>query len=98
MWKTSTALAEYLVRKGIPFREAHGIVGCVVAYCEKQGNKLADVELSEFKKYCPAIKADVYKSLGAANVVEQYITEGAAGPKQAKLQIAFWKKQLSKRG
>jgi argininosuccinate lyase len=93
----ATALAEYLVRKGVPFREAHGIVGRLVAHCEKQGKKLADLELSDFKKHSPAIKQDVYKSLGAANVVAKYVTDGAAGPKQAKQQIGYWKKQLSKR-
>jgi argininosuccinate lyase len=93
----ATALAEYLVRKGIPFREAHGIVGQLVAHCEKHSMKLANLELGDFKKYSPAIENDVYKSLGAANVVNKYITDGAAGPKQAKQQIAYWKKQLSKR-
>jgi argininosuccinate lyase len=93
----ATAMAEYLVRKGIPFREAHGIVGCIVAYCEKHSMKLANLELSDFKGYSPAIEADVYKSLGAANVVAQYVTDGSAGPKQAKHQIARWKKQLAKR-
>jgi len=93
----ATSLAEYLVRKGVPFRQAHGIVGCIVAYCEKHSMKLADIELNEFKSYSQAIEADVYKSLGAANVVKQYATVGAAGPKQAKEQIAFWGKQLAKR-
>jgi argininosuccinate lyase len=93
----ATALAEYLVRKGIPFREAHGIVGCIVAYCEQRGMKLANLELSDLKKYSPAIEADVYKSLGAANVVTRYITEGSAGPKQAGEQITYWQKQLAKR-
>jgi argininosuccinate lyase len=93
----ATALAEYLVRKGVAFREAHGIVGRLVAYCEKHSMKLANIELSEFKKYSAAIERDVYKSLGAANVVKQYATEGSAGPKQARRQIAWWEKQLSKR-
>jgi argininosuccinate lyase len=93
----ATALAEYLVCKGIPFRQAHGVVGCLVAYCEKHSMKLADLELSDLKKYCEAIEDDVYKSLGAANVVKQYVTEGSAGTKQAKKQIAYWKKHLAKR-
>ena len=93
----ATALAEYLVGKGVPFREAHGIVGCIVVYCERRGMKLANLELSDFKKYSPAIEQDVYKSLGAANVVAKYITDGSAGSKQAKVQIAYWQKQLSKR-
>jgi argininosuccinate lyase len=92
----ATALAEYLVGKGIAFRQAHGIVGSLVASCEKANKKLADLSLDEFKKYSPLIEKDVYKSIGAANVVAKYVTEGAAGPMQAKEQIAYWKKQLAK--
>jgi argininosuccinate lyase len=93
----ATSLAEYLVRKGIPFREAHGIVGKLVAYCEQHTMKLANLELSDFKKYNEVFEQDVYKSLGAANVVARYVTEGSAGSKQAKRQIAYWNKELSKR-
>ena len=93
----ATALAEYLVRKGVPFREAHGVVGCLVAHCEKHSMKLADLELTDFKKFSPAIEQDVYQSLGTANVVKQYVTIGAAGPKQATVEIALWKTRLFKR-
>ena len=91
----ATSLAEYLTGKGVAFREAHGIVGELVAYCERQGKKLAELSLKELKKYSAAIDKDVWGSLGAANVVGKYATEGAAGAKQAKEQIAYWKKQLS---
>ncbi len=93
----ATALAEYLVGKGIAFREAHGIVGSLVASCEKANKKLTDLSLDEFKKYSPLIEDDVYKSIGAANVVAKYVTDGAAGPEQAKEQIAYWNKQLAQR-
>ena len=93
----ATALAEYLVNKGIAFREAHGIVGTLVAYCEKNSKKLSELELDEMKKSCEVIEADVYENLGAANVANKYVTEGAAGPNQAKRQIAYWTKQLEQR-
>jgi argininosuccinate lyase len=93
----ATALAEYLVGKNIAFRQAHGIVGSLVAYCEKAKKKLADLDLDEFKKYSASIETDVYESLGPANVVAKYATDGAAGPKQAKEQIAYWNKQLAQR-
>jgi argininosuccinate lyase len=93
----ATALAEYLVGKGVAFRQAHGVVGSLVAYCEKGKKKLADLGLDEIKKYSSLIEEDVYKSLGAANVVSRYVTDGAAGPKQAKEQIAYWNKQLAQR-
>jgi argininosuccinate lyase len=93
----ATALAEYLVGKGVAFREAHGIVGALVAQCEKQNKKLAEVTLDEFKRHCGAIETDVYEHLGAGKVVSKYVTEGAAGPKQAKEEIAYWNKRLGER-
>jgi argininosuccinate lyase len=93
----ATSLAEYLVKKGVPFREAHGIVGSLVADCEKQNKKFAQLGLDEFKKYSPRIEQDVYEFLGAKNVVCRYVTEGAAGPTQANRQIAYWNEQLAQR-
>jgi argininosuccinate lyase len=93
----ATALVEYLVRKGVPFRQAHGIVGSLIVDCEKHNITLAEVSLERFKKYSAHIDEDVYEYLGAKNVVSKYITEGAAGPKQAERQIAYWHKHLSKR-
>ncbi len=92
----ATALAEYLVVKGVAFRDAHGIVGSLVAYCEKQGKKLAELGLDELRRYSASIKKDVYESIGAANVAGRYITEGAAGPGEAKKQIAYWQKRLGR--
>ncbi|MCK5226170.1 MAG: argininosuccinate lyase [Planctomycetes bacterium] len=93
----ATSLAEYLVEKGVAFRQAHGIVGELVTYCEQQNKSLAELKLDEFKKYSTAIEKDVYSWLGAENVVSKYVSEGAAGKKQAKEQIAFWNQQLAKR-
>jgi argininosuccinate lyase len=93
----ATALAEYLVGKGVAFREAHGIVGALVALCEKQNKKLAELTLEEFKQHCSTIEKDVYEHLGAGKVVSKYVTEGAAGTKQAKEQIAYWNKRLGER-
>jgi argininosuccinate lyase len=93
----ATALAEYLVRKGLPFREAHGIVGSLVAHCEKQNKKLAELDLCELQQYCSSFDSDVYENLGAANLVAKYVTAGAAGPTQAREQIAYWTKQLDQR-
>ncbi|MHC4644382.1 MAG: argininosuccinate lyase [Planctomycetota bacterium] len=93
----ATALAEYLVGRGIAFREAHGIVGALVADCEKKGRPLAELTLEDFKRCCGSIEPDVYEHLGSANVVSKYVTEGAAGPRQAKAQIAYWTAELAQR-
>ncbi|MHC4124874.1 MAG: argininosuccinate lyase [Planctomycetota bacterium] len=93
----ATALAEYLVGKGMAFRTAHGVVGCLVAECEKTNLKLAQLGLEEFKKHSPVFESDVYEWLGAANVVGKYVTEGSAGFAQAKTQIAYWNEKLAQR-
>jgi argininosuccinate lyase len=93
----ATALAEYLVAKGVAFREAHGIVGSLGAECEKEGRRFAQLSLDDFRKHCRFVEADVYENLGSAKVVGRYVTEGAAGPKQAKEQIAYWTRELAQR-
>jgi len=91
----ATALAEYLVRKGIPFRQAHGIVGSLVALCEmKKKPRLADLSLDQFQAACDRIGEDVYETLNPAGVCRAYVTEGAGGPAQARALIAFWKEKI----
>lgn len=94
----ATALAEYLVRKGIPFRQAHHLVGRLVAQCEKEGKtKLSDLTLEQFKSASEVFDADVYATLNAQGVCRAYQTAGSAGPKSAKKQIAYWRQVLSER-
>ncbi len=93
----ATALVEYLVGKGVAFRQAHGIIGSLVAHCDKQNKKLTELSLSELKEHSASIEQDVYEVIGAANVPTKYTTEASAGPAQAKRQIAYWKKRLAKR-
>jgi argininosuccinate lyase len=93
----ATALAEYLVSRGVPFRKAHGIVGALVAYCEKEGKSLAEISLDQLKECSPAIDSDVYEHLGAWNVIRRYVSAGAGGPEQVRRQIEFWKKHLAQR-
>jgi len=93
----ATALAEYLVGKGVAFREAHGIVGTLVAECEKRGKKLGDIGLDELKKYSSKIGKDVYGYIGAENAAGRYITDGAAGLGQTKKAVKYWRRRLAGR-
>ena len=90
----ATALAEYLVKKGVPFRQGHGIVGALVAQCEGQGVRLADLELGTLQAACERIESDVYECLAAEKIPGQYASEGAAGPEQVARQLEYWKKKL----
>ena len=93
----ATALAEYLVGKGVPFRQAHHVVGSLVVRAASAGKPLADLPLDELRAASNRIATDVYGHLGAANVVKRYAPDGAAGPKQLRKQLAFWKKMLRKK-
>jgi len=93
----ATALAEYLVRKGVPFRQAHGVVGALVSHCEKAGKPLHALSLDEFKEHSSAVQEDVYDCLGVRNVVQGYVSAGAAGAEQARQQLTYWKKRLAQR-
>jgi argininosuccinate lyase len=91
----ATALAEYLVVKGVPFRAAHQVVGQLVAECEnKKLQRLSDVKLSDMQNVSLEIGPDVYEYLGPENVVKRYATEGAAGSRQLKRQLEKWRKNL----
>ncbi|OHB61286.1 MAG: argininosuccinate lyase [Planctomycetes bacterium GWF2_42_9] len=92
----ATALAEYLVKKGVPFRTAHGIVGSLVAKCEKENKSLGETSIEDFKKFSDVICEDVYKSLGGKNVANSYATASAASPAEMAAQINYWKKHLEK--
>ncbi len=91
----ATALAEYLVGRGVAFRQAHGIVGQLVDYCEQQSKRLAELDVGDFHKFSPDIGSDVYEWLGAKAVVNRYTTEGSAGIEQTAIQIEKWKKRLA---
>jgi argininosuccinate lyase len=93
----ATSLAEYLVKKGLPFRQAHGIVGSAVASCEKADKRLADLTISQFKALSGVIEKDVYDVLGPSRVAQAYQTKGAGGVQQAIEQIAVWKERLGRR-
>ena len=67
----ATDLADYLVTRGIPFREAHGIVGASVRYCIDKGKILDDLTVEEFKGFCDRIDSDVYDFIAVDRCVER---------------------------
>ena len=91
----ATALAEYITARGVPFRQAHEIVGQLVARAEKDGRTLAQLPLETLRAACNKVDRDVYRHIGADNVVRRYAPQGAAGAKQLRRQLAFWKKALA---
>lgn len=85
----ATELADYLVGKGIPFREAHHLTGAAVALAEKQGKGLENLELAALREISPVIAGDVFAVLKMTNAVARRNTPGGTGPGPVAAQIAL---------
>jgi argininosuccinate lyase len=66
----ATDLADYLVNKGLPFREAHEVVGRMVLYCIENGKTLGECTLEEFHRFTPLVESDIHRILEPESVVE----------------------------
>ncbi len=75
----ATDVADYLVRKGVPFRTAHGIVGELVLLCEDKGCALDDLTLEEYRGICDQIDPDIYEAISLETCVRNRKTKGAPG-------------------
>ncbi|MBQ9613623.1 MAG: argininosuccinate lyase [Lachnospiraceae bacterium] len=75
----ATDAADYLVVKGVPFRDAHGIIGRIVLYCIEKGIGIEEMSLEEFKDFSPFFEEDVYEAISLKTCVEKRNTTGAPG-------------------
>jgi argininosuccinate lyase len=91
----ATELADYLARKGTPFRKAHSIVGSVVRDCERRKIALKELSLKEFKKYSRCFDADVFRALDVRSSISMKRSEGSTSPKEVLRAIVNWKKRLA---
>ena len=85
---------EYLIRRGVPQRTGHEIVGQLVGLCERRGCRLADLSAEDFAAAPPAIGQEVAGSLGVANAVQAFRSYGSTAPDQVAEQLAAWKAKL----
>ena len=90
----ATDAADYLVNHGVPFRDAHGIVGQLVLFCIDKGIALDDMTLDEFKAISPVFEEDIYEAISMKTCVEKRTTIGAPGQEAMKKVIAIYKEQL----
>src|SRR5690606_19680387 len=91
---TATDLAEYLVKKGVAFREAHEAVAQAVRYAESRGCELADLKLAELQRFCPAIGRDVMNALTLEGSLRSRTHLGGTAPVRVKAAIAKARKIL----
>ncbi len=91
---TATDIAEYLVKKNVPFREAHEITGKIVLHCIKKSINLHELDLKELKSFSPAISKDIFPCLDPVTSVRARSSYGGTAPSQALKQIKKYKKML----
>ena len=90
----ATDAADYLVNHGVPFRDAHGIVGRLVLTCIDKGISLDELPLEEYKEISPVFEQDIYEAISMKTCVEKRETYGAPGPKVMEQIIAGNKEYL----
>lgn len=90
----ATDAADYLVNHGVPFRDAHGIVGRLVLYCLEKNIALDDMSLEEYQAISPVFGEDIYEAISMKTCVEKRVTIGAPGPDAMEQVIALNKKYL----
>ncbi|UPW19111.1 argininosuccinate lyase [Agarivorans sp. TSD2052] len=96
-YSNATELADYLVAKGIPFREAHHIVGIAVVKAIEKGVPLEDLTLAEFKELAPEIEDDVYPNLSLESTLAKRQALGGVAPEQVEHALTEAETRLSKR-
>ena len=92
----ATDAADYLVNHGVPFRDAHGIVGRLVLLCIDRGISLDELPLEEYQKISPVFEEDIYDAVSMKTCVEKRETYGAPGPEVMKKVIAVNREYLEK--
>ena len=91
----ATDAADYLVNHGVPFRDAHGIIGQLVLYCIDKNIALEDMTLEEFKAISPVFEEDIYEAISLKTCVEKRITTGAPGKAAMEQAIESYEKYLT---
>ncbi len=83
----ATDAADYLVKNGVPFRDAHGIIGQLVLYCIDNNKAIEELSIEELQKISPVFKEDIYDAISLKTCVEKRNTIGAPGPEAMKQVI-----------
>ena len=78
----ATDLADYLVRKGMPFREAHGLVGRIVLECERQRIGMSELPLSRYRRFSPLFAEDLFQALSVRHSIEARSVSGGTAPER----------------
>lgn len=96
-YANATELADYLVAKGIPFREAHHVVGETVVFAIKVGKPLEALSLEELRQFSPVIADDVYPILSLESTLGKRVAKGGVAPQQIAAALSWMSAHLAKR-
>ena len=91
----ATDCADYLVKKGMPFRDAYKITGTLVALCIEKNTTLEKLPIEEYKKLCGTFEEDVYEAIKLETCVNMRKAEGGPAPESVKKQIEFVRNVIS---
>ena len=95
-YATATDLADYLVKKGLPFRDAHEAVALAVRFAEQRGCDLGDIGLAELRQFSALIGEDVYQALSLEGSLASRNHIGGTAPRQVEAAIARAHASLAK--
>jgi argininosuccinate lyase len=96
-YSNATELADYLVGKGVPFRDAHDAVGKIVRHAIELKKPLEEVPLADMKRIAPAVGPDVIKALSLEASVGRRNVQGGTGPEAVRAALAAAKQRLAQR-
>ena len=91
----ATDLADYLVKKGLPFRSAYKISGQIVAKCIADGQVLETLPLDVYQTFSPLFEGDLYQDIDLTTCVEKRISQGGTSAASVKSQIAYVKERMA---
>jgi argininosuccinate lyase len=91
----ATDLADYLVRKGVPFRTAHEVIGKLTAFSLKEQRGFADLTLAEYQKFSSVFTPDVFAVLNLETALAARHSIGAPSPANVAAEISAWKFRLA---
>ena len=94
-FSNATDVADYLVARGVPFREAYQMVGAVVKRCLQDGVLLLDLSLEQWQSFHPAFEADLFEALAPRQVVAARVSEGGTGFVRVEEQLNLWQQRLA---
>ncbi|MBP9941604.1 MAG: argininosuccinate lyase, partial [Comamonas sp.] len=94
-YATATDLADYLVKKGLPFRDAHETVAHAVKLASAKGVDLSELPLAELQSFNPSVEADVFEVLSLEGSLNARNTLGGTAPAQVRIQLAKHRARLA---